>query len=368
MVRMNAVRKARTGFTLVELLVVIAIIGILVGLLLPAVQAAREAARRMQCTNNLKQLGLANHNFESTFKSLPLGMIGEWEDAVNAQFAGGSTGIGLGQAPAYSLLVQLMPYMEQSALYNNFARSKGPKDHSRSGASVGVYKPVDGTPWWNDPRPIGDWEFAQYRMPMFLCPSDPQIKTNGMRFGQVQGSCTSLTGHVWFGQAVSDSVEHGSTNYVGVEGVWAASQFDANGTTSCGIQNNIKNDMDGNGVMDGSYWDHRGMFGAARKPTKFAQVTDGLTNTYMMGETTAGDTTNWAWMMHTPIPAGNNQQPAVNTPKGASAWVGFNSYHPGGYNFLMGDGSVKFVPTTTEHKILLRSAAMQDGFVVSGDD
>lgn len=91
---------ARTAFTLVELLVVIAIIGILVGLLLPAVQAAREAARRMQCSNNLKQIPLAMHNYESTFRRFPSGNL------VGASFS-----VGL------SVHARLLPFMEQSNLY-----------------------------------------------------------------------------------------------------------------------------------------------------------------------------------------------------------------------------------------------------------
>ena len=356
------------GFTLVELLVVIAIIGILVGLLLPAVQAAREAARRMQCSNNLKQLGLANHNFESTNRTLPLAENSEWDNAANAKFAGGSTGIGLGQAPDYSLLVHLMPYIEQTSFYNNFIRSKGFKDHNGTSAAalaVGSKKNPEGMPWYSDPRAIGDWEFSQYQIPTFLCPSDTQI--GSPRFGLSSGNCVSITGVVWFGQSVSNTVKHGLTNYVGMEGVWQAMQFDANGTTACGVQSNVKNDLNGDGVMDGSYWDNRGMFGAARTPTKFSQVTDGLSNTFMMGETTGGDTMSWAWIMNSAVPIGNNNQAAVSNPKGASAFVGYNSYHTGGYNMAIGDGSVRYVSVSTDHLILLRMAAMADGFVVSGD-
>ena len=94
-------KRRKSGFTLVELLVVIAIIGILVGLLLPAVQAAREAARRMQCTNQLKQFGLALHNYADAFKKFPAGSAG----------------------PSYSgnrlnAMIGLLPYVEESSLYN----------------------------------------------------------------------------------------------------------------------------------------------------------------------------------------------------------------------------------------------------------
>ena len=126
-------RSRKQAFTLVELLVVIAIIGILVGLLLPAVQAAREAARRMQCSNNLKQLGLAMLNYESTYKRLPGGVgrfgccWGTWQVAV-------------------------LPYMEQNALYNLY-QNHGGSDPIRYSSAVN--------------RPV-----VSTRIPTLTCPSD----------------------------------------------------------------------------------------------------------------------------------------------------------------------------------------------------
>src|SRR4051812_10791494 len=97
----------RRGFTLIELLVVIAIIAVLIALLLPAVQAAREAARRAQCTNNLKQIGLALHNYHSTYDAFPMaqGVLGAWD-------------MGSGHGP--SVLLYLLSNMEQQALSNAF--------------------------------------------------------------------------------------------------------------------------------------------------------------------------------------------------------------------------------------------------------
>lgn len=117
-------RKARPAFTLVELLVVIAIIGILVGLLLPAVQAAREAARRMQCSNNLKQIGLAIMNHESAFKSIPQGaydghpsLPGMEYNEAPGQYEG-STCCNAAHPDGWSWLFKIMPFMEQQNVYN----------------------------------------------------------------------------------------------------------------------------------------------------------------------------------------------------------------------------------------------------------
>ncbi|MGN0930090.1 MAG: DUF1559 domain-containing protein, partial [Thermoguttaceae bacterium] len=144
----------RKGFTLVELLVVIAIIGILIGLLLPAVQAAREAARRMQCTNNLKQLGLAAQNFHDVNGYLP-SRSGQslWKGVASKN----------GQWTRWSGLCVMLPYMEQTALYND-VYEEFEKNSAPWGASEGraVCKMVDG----------------------FLCPSDGNGRTSTSELGR----------------------------------------------------------------------------------------------------------------------------------------------------------------------------------------
>lgn len=108
----------RTGFTLVELLVVIAIIGILVGLLLPAVQAAREAARRMQCQNNIRQLGLAAHNFESAYKRFPPGLL-----FPTPPRSAGLDGANWDKHSGIGHIVHLLPFMEQNAIYQGISQA-----------------------------------------------------------------------------------------------------------------------------------------------------------------------------------------------------------------------------------------------------
>ncbi len=152
----------RAGFTLVELLVVIAIIGILVGLLLPAVQAAREAARRMQCSNSLKQLGLALHNYESTFKRFPARKNG-----TSTGFSGTVRTTSNGGRLAG--FVALLPYVEQAPMYNQIQAGDPAGTLTTTTAAGGPSVAPGGPAAW------ADWSVWN-RSPGFLtCPSDGTV-------------------------------------------------------------------------------------------------------------------------------------------------------------------------------------------------
>ncbi len=115
----------RTGFTLVELLVVIAIIGVLVALLLPAVQAAREAGRRSQCSNNLRQLGLAAHNFHDTYKKLPSSNRASTTSTVRS-----------------SGFTFLLPFIEQKNIYDQYDLNKNWDDNTANASGVNMGRPA----------------------------------------------------------------------------------------------------------------------------------------------------------------------------------------------------------------------------------
>lgn len=161
--------RSRFGFTLVELLVVIAIIGILVGLLLPAVQAAREAARRMQCSNNLKQLGLSVHNFESANRRFP--NSGQCD----------STGSNSTTYMIHSTATQILPFIEQTAVYNMFNHDADPRvvyNATVSGTgmttSTGciLHAKAKGRNYDDPAHPSGQIA-AKAKIATFVCPSSP---------------------------------------------------------------------------------------------------------------------------------------------------------------------------------------------------
>ena len=161
---------ARPAFTLVELLVVIAIIGIMVGLLLPAVQAVREAARRVECQNNLKQIGLAMHNYESAYKSLPWGAKGGWGTSWTAD---------------------LLPFIEQGHVAQEIPHGE----------------PGFGTDTTVTPEGIKFRELAQYLVPNYRCPSQP----GATHFSRPSDLISNRAFNSYLGNAGSDPTRDGYT-------------------------------------------------------------------------------------------------------------------------------------------------------------
>jgi prepilin-type N-terminal cleavage/methylation domain-containing protein len=321
---MNLQRRA---FTLVELLVVIAIIGILVALLLPAVQAAREAARRAQCFNNLKQIGIAMHAYHDAYKKLPTG-------SLNISVTSGYNGVN------WRLLI--LPFIEQETVFNRLGFT--PTEYFGAGGSGG------GVPGYNGRNAV----LKEFVVPGYLCPSSP----------------LSL-----FDTAPGGNVDKGlNIHYVGNQGAAqpVPGPDPAAGTRDCSHGMSCNN----------------GMLGV-NETFKLADALDGTSNTFLVEEQSGlvnkvNRTSNYygGWF-------GARNQGCVSCSTCSDLWqtgttcirfglnsnivqVGatdtsyrnntiLNSNHPGGVNAVLADGAVRFLPNTIDFVHLKRLACRYDG-------
>ncbi|AMV31473.1 Type II secretion system protein G precursor [Pirellula sp. SH-Sr6A] len=307
---------AKSGFTLVELLVVISIIGVLVALLLPAVQAAREAARRLQCVNNLKQMGIGFHNYHSLYNRFPFGGAGsvsETSAAIRARWR-----------PSWGTV--LLPFIEQQAIYEEMDLRLpyiDPVNHVAGARTI----------------------------PIYLCPSAP--KTVMARPN---------------GDTPNSTVLFGRTDYGGNYGERGLRCY-----PNLNCQNNYSEQGDlsggGRGVL---------LFGSERQ-IGLVDITDGSSNTVVLGEAPEGLHSIWVghrnlFDQSTPIntrTANSSRWPSCHTVfksrQGNFCDFGqeFHSYHTGGSLFLFGDGSARFVEEQTEPQVLAALLSRRGGEVVT---
>jgi prepilin-type N-terminal cleavage/methylation domain-containing protein len=270
------------GFTLVELLVVIAIIGILVALLLPAVQMAREAARRSQCSNNLKQLGIAIHQYHDVHGRVPCNM--DW-----------------GGPQRVSWLTMILANLEQPSLQDILVEN-----------SFRLPDPAC--------QPV-----REAILPVLTCPTDGTGRNIALSTAQYQ----------WIGTPMALS------NYKGVIG----DPNMGNGWPGMGSA-----DLHATSPNNGMFWRN-----SWQNPVKFSQITDGLSNTLMIGEDIPAHNNHSAWTYsngsycscHAPL----NYFPNPPTPDNWPTVMGFRSLHPGIVQFVAADGSVHALSDALDHDV-----------------
>jgi prepilin-type N-terminal cleavage/methylation domain-containing protein len=293
---MSRSTRDRRGFTLIELLVVIAIIAILIGLLLPAVQKVREAAARMSCSNNLKQIALGAHNYESAYQEFPPGL--NLHASYNANWI--------------SVLTYLLPYIEQENVYRIIPaeafKANPPQPFNASNLPI----------WWgsiNVAGPNGAGTngacviAARTNIKTYLCPSDSgQDSASTGTFVGLTIAGSTLTGS--YNAVGGNAYNAGKSNYVGVAG-----QF-------------------------GELYTYPGVY-TANSRTRIVAITDGTSNTAMFGETLGGEETGARTFSLTWMGAGSLPLYwGLPTP---AQWYTFGSKHTGIVMFGFGDGSIRAV-------------------------
>jgi prepilin-type N-terminal cleavage/methylation domain-containing protein/prepilin-type processing-associated H-X9-DG protein len=335
-------RQGRRGFTLIELLVVIAIIGILIGLLLPAVQKVREAAARMKCQNNLKQFGLALHNYHDANKKFPAGggYIGGryFQITAPASFLGqytGYTNAMTGSDWRGNFVVYLLPFMEQNAVWNLMPK----------GADWPFACFIGTSPLVTYPAASEDLKTAH--LPYNQCPSDAYVAAPATKPQYPRGSYYASNGPtaVYYEKCAAIDPFANYTNGSDPRQTYPVTPVNAQAINGYGPSTN----------------NFTGMFGVTGLGLAIRDVRDGLSNTLAIGEglpewSAQRDNTDkggiwiswWYGLSTTSIPINyrNDQSgcvdPAHDIQVGTVGY-GFKSRHAGGSNFLFGDGSVHFL-------------------------